>query len=329
MRIPDVESIKSNYDCVYISPHFDDATAGCGGRILAGRAAGERVLVVTAFGGTLPKAERPSSASLAKIVDTELRRAEDTASMELLGVDFLWLDHLDAIFRYRLPLARFRLQVSKRGADATLGTRLREDLRRICIASGARRLYAPLGVGQHIDHLIAARAAWELWQLEPELIELVFYEEGLYSFVPGALRYRRRLAGLTLESPEIEAGNASVRADIAEIIAIVAERPTLQIPKALIALAISLGVLSLELIVALASLGRRDGPTLRPEIVDVTACSDAKAAALLVYESQLHGAAAAIRQRYAEYSQKLGAGEGEARERYWHPVIPAGYPSPR
>jgi LmbE family N-acetylglucosaminyl deacetylase len=249
--------------------------------------------------------------------------------MDLLGVDFLWLDHLDAVFRYRIPLSRFRTHVSKRGADAALGARLREDLRRICTASGARRLYAPLGVGQHVDHQIASRAAWELGQLAPDLFELVFYEEAPYAYLPGALRYRERLAGIRLESPGQDAGATPIREVVAGISAILAETPTLQIPRPFIVLAVSLGVLGLELFVALSSLARKHGPTLQSEIVDVTAFADAKIDAFLTYESQLHAEPAEIRRRYLEYSRRLGAGEGEARERYWHPAVPPGYPLPR
>ena len=49
---------QNYYNHVYLSPHLDDIALSCAGRIAAQVAAGELVLVVTVFSGSLEKRKR-------------------------------------------------------------------------------------------------------------------------------------------------------------------------------------------------------------------------------------------------------------------------------
>src|SRR5258708_27875606 len=60
-----------------------------------------------------------------------------------------------------------------------------------------RHLYAPLGVGGHVDHGLTYEAALRAFAGEPGR-NLFFYEERPEAFVPGAVRIRLGLLGARL-----------------------------------------------------------------------------------------------------------------------------------
>src|SRR5258708_35086179 len=60
-----------------------------------------------------------------------------------------------------------------------------------------RHLYAPLGVGGHVDHRLTYEAALRAFAGEPGR-NLFFYEERPEAFVPGAARIRLGLLGARL-----------------------------------------------------------------------------------------------------------------------------------
>jgi LmbE family N-acetylglucosaminyl deacetylase len=185
-RIATPQQISGDYAHIYISPHIDDAALSCGGAIARHVAAGQRVLVVTVCAG-----EPSASAALSDYANwlhgrwggtdadaMDLRRREDVTAMEALGADYVWLPFLDAV--YRMP-ERYDSRDAIFGpldpADtlpATLGEALAEVARR---APGAV-LYAPLGVGNHVDHQAAFNAASELARGGASV---AFYEEFPYA----------------------------------------------------------------------------------------------------------------------------------------------------
>jgi LmbE family N-acetylglucosaminyl deacetylase len=192
--------MKTKCDHLYLSPHFDDAALSCGGQIATFTAAGESVLVVTITGGD-PPAEAPSdtvsqlherwAASLlaegrrgeAAELMVAQRRAEDRAALAVLGADWLHLSFLDCIYRcgpdgdalYPGPVDMFG--PPNPDDDATLAA-LAEALADL---PPAGRVYLPLGVGGHVDHLATRRAAERVFAAP------VYYEEYPYTARPGAL----------------------------------------------------------------------------------------------------------------------------------------------
>src|SRR6266704_2314239 len=94
---------------IFLSPHFDDVVYSCGGTLGIQVSVGLRPLVITIFGGApAANAEISSFANTtqskwglgrlpANII--EARRQEDAAALDLLGVDYLWLDYPEAIYR--------------------------------------------------------------------------------------------------------------------------------------------------------------------------------------------------------------------------------------
>ena len=192
--------MKPLYDHLYLSPHFDDAALSCGGQIATLTAAEQSVLVVTITGGD-PPADAPSdtvqqlherwAASLlaegqpgeAAELMVAQRRAEDRAALAVLGAEWLHLSFLDCIYRcgpddralYPGPVDMFG--PPNPDDDGTLAA-LAEALADL---PPAGRVYLPLGVGGHVDHLATRRAAERVFAAP------LYYEEYPYTARPGAL----------------------------------------------------------------------------------------------------------------------------------------------
>ncbi len=188
------------YDHLYLSPHFDDAALSCGGQIATWTAAGQSVLVVTITGGDPPTV--PVSDTVRQLHDrwaTSLvvegvaedaaaamvaqRRAEDRAALALLRADWLHLPFLDCIYRcgpdddalYPGPTDMF-------GPPNPTDEGTRDALAQAFAAlPPAGRVYLPLGVGGHVDHLATRRAAERVFAAP------LYYEEYPYTAWPGAL----------------------------------------------------------------------------------------------------------------------------------------------
>lgn len=150
---------------LYLSPHLDDAVLSCGGMIHRQTQAGEHVRVITICAGNAPPG--PLSAFAQALHDrwqtpanaVDVRRAEDAAALALLGADVLHLDVPDCIYRgtggeywYASEGAIFG---ELHPAEAELIEKLAEQLRGL----GPGRVYAPYGLGHHVDHQLTRRAA--------------------------------------------------------------------------------------------------------------------------------------------------------------------------
>jgi len=173
MLAPSVEALAP-YDCLYVSPHADDVAFSCAGRLLADQGRGLRTVVLGLFEGA----------------GGESRPARDVAgALARVGADYVVAglpaagrrDPFDASHRAladrRLPEDEAMLdQASRILSEAALRTR-------------ARHVYAPLGVGGHVDHRLAHDAGLRVFAGKPGL-NVFFYEERPEAFVPGAVRVR-------------------------------------------------------------------------------------------------------------------------------------------
>lgn len=194
--------MTNSYDHLYLSPHFDDAVLSCGGQIGLRTDAGESVLVVTITGGDPPDdvpsatvralhqrwadslaAEGSAGGTVAATMVAQ-RRAEDRAALGVLRAGVMHLPFLDCIYRcgpspddllYPGPVDMFG---PMNPADAATVGALVEAFRAL---PPAQRVYAPLGVGGHVDHLATRRAA------EQVFAGLCHYEDYPYTARPGAL----------------------------------------------------------------------------------------------------------------------------------------------
>jgi LmbE family N-acetylglucosaminyl deacetylase len=170
-------------DVLYVAPHSDDVAFSAAGQVARDVSSGARVAVLTLF-------EAPAGQGPASFSNQAARRAEDDRYAALAGVTRLsggWPDAVARRRRYRTP----RLLFSPMGADEQpLVEEVRARLQSL-VDGGCRRLVAPLGVGQHVDHQIAHAAARGVGGAD-----LRYYEDTPYVLT----RYQlpRRLARLAL-----------------------------------------------------------------------------------------------------------------------------------
>ncbi|MEO7000811.1 MAG: PIG-L family deacetylase [Ktedonobacterales bacterium] len=214
MRLTSLDAINQNYRHIYLQPHFDDAILSCGGAIAQQVRFGQHVLVITVFGGVpadgtthlSPFAAQNHrqtglSEQVAEAVAT--RRAEDAAAVELLGGDVFALDYLDAI--YRGSPAFYQAEESLFGSVNANDVQNDEELGALFLNIAERAplaaIYAPLGVGHHVDHQLCCSAADRLAQRK---LNVKFYEDFPYVARPGALEDRQRELGIPMEPEMVE-----------------------------------------------------------------------------------------------------------------------------
>jgi LmbE family N-acetylglucosaminyl deacetylase len=186
-----------------LSPHLDDAVLSCGA-LLGHLAPRHPVTVVSVFTTAAPRPwSLPARRALRAVGtgDAEelfgLRRAEDLEVLGGLGVTAVHLGFTDALFRrsagrrpayrtFRFDALRGRVAACDAGLAAEVGARAGQVAR----ACGAGVVFAPLGIGRHVDHLITRRAAAEL------TAPIVYYSDFPYSRTLGPDAGFVREAGL-------------------------------------------------------------------------------------------------------------------------------------
>jgi len=174
---------------IFISPHFDDAVLSSGGTLahLAGN--GADVLLVTVFTADLAKGTEvpPLARELhekwgeAKYPH-KMRGLEEKKIAEHLGAKYLWLDVLDAMYRY--PTMQAWMEQLKSDfeprKDASFET-VRERLANIIEEYPGATVFAPLGLGYHRDHLIVHEALEDIKQMTSVANRYYYYEDYPYA----------------------------------------------------------------------------------------------------------------------------------------------------
>jgi LmbE family N-acetylglucosaminyl deacetylase len=181
------------YPHIYISPHLDDAILSCGGRIWQQAQIGERVLVATIFAGTpAPNASlSPFAQELhtrwGHLADAAIKRQdEDLAALAVLEAEAVHWAYTDCIYRQtaggRFPYASEEaLWGEVHPAEENLVAELAARLAALPLSQDGT-VYAPLGVGHHVDHQIARSAA------EASGCALTYYEDFPYAEDPQAVQ---------------------------------------------------------------------------------------------------------------------------------------------
>lgn len=192
--------LSNHYDAIFFSPHLDDAVLSQGGTIAKLTAEEKEVLVVTIFTqGESSPISGGGKNFLKKCGKTGVRemfidrKKEDKNAGKVLGFDTLHLGYNADIYRLKpktlinsyFPYFRFiypSLKKAFRGkissADTTLQGRIKKDLKSIIKKYGkpGTKIYGPLGVGSHVDHLIVFEALNSL-----RIKNLFFWEDVPYS----------------------------------------------------------------------------------------------------------------------------------------------------
>lgn len=148
---------------LFLSPHADDVALSCPGAVLAAR----RAVILTVFG------------------DDPVRQAEDHAAAAILGAEVVHAGLPEAPQRS----ARHRSLSGLLGARSAQLPGLVESLHDLVRALRPARVWAPLGVGGHVDHRLLFEAARTL----PGPVWL--YEDRPYALLEGAVAARWRQLG--------------------------------------------------------------------------------------------------------------------------------------
>jgi LmbE family N-acetylglucosaminyl deacetylase len=175
-------------DHIFFSPHADDAVASCGGTIAQLVMGGKEVSIRTLFCGEAAPPFSPAAEEFHRLWGdpknvTRLRRAEDEAAAARLGALLCFGDIPEAIYRrdqrgdwlYKEAAQIFSARWPQE--DELVPKLIREA--RECFKLSEARLYFPLGVGCHVDHLVVFAAGQTLLR---EGFDVVFYEDFPYAF---------------------------------------------------------------------------------------------------------------------------------------------------
>lgn len=176
---------------LFLSPHLDDAALSCGGLIKRLSVAEKRVVVATVFTSDLPPGVPPSwlarrnhSAWDAGPFPFAARRMEDTDAMSVLGAEHAHWGYLDAMYR-RDSHGNYFYRENTAGApvvaadETEVVASLRAEFEKIQrLYSGFDlRVFSPLSLGAHVDHVIVRRAAETFWNPA----RIVYYEDFPYA----------------------------------------------------------------------------------------------------------------------------------------------------
>jgi len=181
------------YTRIYLSPHLDDVIYSCGATLHRQVRAGERVLVASFYAGSPPDDSmtdytRELGERWGGVSDpVAVRRREDLAALRVLGAEALHLPFLDCVYR-RDQVSRQALYPTEesifgpvhRSESRLPGELMTALLDRLGEAGNARQvtLYAPIGAGQHVDHLLVRGVGLLLLQAGRRVL---FYEDYPYS----------------------------------------------------------------------------------------------------------------------------------------------------
>lgn len=180
-------------EIVILSPHSDDAAFSVAGHMFHLSGAGKESCLLTCFSMS---AFTQSAAHGDASSTTELRKREDSGYAGALGprCKAAWLDLPDA------PLRGYDLREVCHSGEFTaeeriLACRLKDRLLNGFLPRGSA-VFAPLGIGGHIDHRLVHEAAVELAKLGR--FSMVFYEDMPYAAACKESEISRRI--LALES---------------------------------------------------------------------------------------------------------------------------------
>lgn len=179
---------------IFLSPHMDDAIFSCGALLMSLRAKVPRLVITITCSQPIPNGPTQSAKNRKGFVSPKIRRKEDMKVLKSIHCNFVHLGFQDAIYR-RSPSSGcliYRKAISHRRQphveDSGHIESLVQVLKYLCHNMGKVLLISPLGIGNHIDHIITAQVAL---RLENKQTRLLFYEDFPYvrttELVPGII----------------------------------------------------------------------------------------------------------------------------------------------
>jgi LmbE family N-acetylglucosaminyl deacetylase len=187
---------------IYMSPHFDDAAFSCGGLIWQQSQAGARVEVWTICAGPPPPGRlSPFAESLhqrweSRVDAVKLRQQEDITSNHILNAGYRHFPVPDCIYRkssageyiYSAEESLFQgVDPREEGLIKELAMSFSELIDK---ETGEFHIVSPLGLGNHVDHLLVRNAVEVLAEASNNL-QLYYYADFPYSLLEKQFRERQ------------------------------------------------------------------------------------------------------------------------------------------
>ena len=139
---------------VFLGAHLDDAVASCGGTIAKLVYERAEVLVITVF--TREPVTKSLSKKFHKFADYDLRKKEEQVALDKLSADYKWMDIEERAYRAPLlkkPTDVFKINLSEGLKQFINISEIQKELDKIFEKNPKSKIYAPLGIGNHFDHV--------------------------------------------------------------------------------------------------------------------------------------------------------------------------------
>lgn len=163
-------AIRDAHSLAVISPHLDDAVLSCGALLGTYVRLGRQATTVTLFNG---KPQNPLSEAAVSFHESiglrddpmGSRETEDDHAHALLGVETVRLDMAEALYRcddagqHLYPGGQDIFVSQEDIRETEMVDRIAEALSAVPALRSADLVLAPLGVGNHVDHLLVSAAA--------------------------------------------------------------------------------------------------------------------------------------------------------------------------
>jgi LmbE family N-acetylglucosaminyl deacetylase len=178
---------------IFISPHLDDVVLSCGEYLKKLSDENENITVLTVFAGS------PDPSSFSEIaknyhkkcqLDDDAvftRQKEDKNAMKYFDADFIHLDLYEALYRmdkYNQHKYKKVENIFTKDTSNELDTTedVKEAINQEIVINEVDNVYLPLGLGEHIDHVITSKALTELMDEEYGDNKIYYYEDVPYSY---------------------------------------------------------------------------------------------------------------------------------------------------
>jgi LmbE family N-acetylglucosaminyl deacetylase len=183
---------------IFLSPHLDDAVASCGGTIAKLVYEREDVLVVTVY--TRQPDLKSLSKKFQKFAIYDQRKKEDQKALDKLSADYKWLDIDERAYRTPLikkPTDVFKINLSEGLKQFFNIFEIQAELEKIFEKNPKSKIYAPLGIGNHFDHVEVFLASL-MYMVDNALFDNFLFYVDFYGITSTKIRNKHYLGSKIL-----------------------------------------------------------------------------------------------------------------------------------
>jgi LmbE family N-acetylglucosaminyl deacetylase len=196
---------------IFLSPHLDDAVFSCGGTIAKLVYEREDVLVISIYTEEFDLKTIPKKFHKFAIYDQ--RKKEDKEALDKLSANFKWLDIEERAYRTPLikrPTDVFKIDLSKGFKQFLYIADIQSELEKIFEKNPRTQVYAPLGVGNHFDHVEVFLASL-MYMVDNALFDNFHFYLDSYGILSSKMRKKHYLGRKIISRGTKKPENSSFR----------------------------------------------------------------------------------------------------------------------